>query len=68
VIDLAPLFRTFEIMNTREAGSARVGGQAAGPLPQARDARVTKVQDAPAQTPHRTQQQQRRRRPRFRPM
>ena len=40
VIDLAPLFRTFEIMQ---------------------------VQDAPAQTSHRPQQQ-RRRRPRFRPM
>jgi uncharacterized LabA/DUF88 family protein len=40
VIDLAPLFRTFEIMQ---------------------------VQDAPAQTSHRPQQQ-RRPRPRFRPM
>jgi uncharacterized LabA/DUF88 family protein len=66
VIDLAGLFRTFEIMNTRDAGGARVGGQAARPLAQARDARVTKVQDPPAQTSHGTQQQ-RRRRPRFRP-
>jgi uncharacterized LabA/DUF88 family protein len=42
VIDLAPLFRTFEIKQ---------------------------VQDAPAQVSHRTpQQQQRRRRPRFRPV
>jgi len=43
VIDLAPLFRTFEIKQ---------------------------VQDAPTQTPHRTQQQQqqRSRRPRFRPV
>src|SRR5947199_2310509 len=40
VIDLAPLFRTFEIKQ---------------------------VQDAPAQVSHRTQQQQPRRRPRFRP-
>src|SRR6266568_2607407 len=64
VIDLAPLFRTFEIMNTREGGRARVGGQAARSLARERDARVTKVQDAPAPISHRTQQQ-RRRRPRF---
>jgi uncharacterized LabA/DUF88 family protein len=63
VIDLAPLFRTFEIMNTREAGGARVSGQPVRSLAQARDA---KVQDAPAQMSHQTQQQ-RRRRPRFRP-
>ena len=67
VIDLAALFRTFEIINTREAGRASVGGQAAGPVARAQDARVTEVQDAPVQTPHRPQQQ-RRRRPRFRPM
>ena len=66
VIDLAPLFRTFEIMDTREAGRARVGGQAARSLARARDERVTKVQDAPAPISHGTQQQ-RRRRPRFRP-
>src|SRR5213592_217816 len=66
VIDLAPLFRTFEIMNTREAGRARVGGQAARSLARARDERATKVQDAPAPVSHRPQQ--RRRRPRFRPM
>jgi hypothetical protein len=53
VIDLAPLFRTFEIMNTRDAGRAR-------------DERATKVQAAPAPISHRTQQQ-RRRQPRFRP-
>jgi len=64
VIDLAPLFRTFEIMNTREGGRARVGGQAARSLARERDARVTKVQDAPAPTSHRTQQQ-RRGQPRF---
>src|SRR5216117_3691985 len=29
VIDLAPLFGTFELKNTREAGHTRVGGQAA---------------------------------------
>src|SRR2546422_11767440 len=67
VIDLAPLFRTFEIMNTRDAGRARVGGQAARSLARARDERVTKVQDASAPISHRTQQQ-RRHRPRFRPM
>jgi uncharacterized LabA/DUF88 family protein len=67
VIDLAPLFRTFEIMNTREAGRARVGGQAARSLARARDEQATKVQDSPAPISHRTQQQ-RRRRPRFRPI
>jgi uncharacterized LabA/DUF88 family protein len=63
VIDLAGLFRTFEIMNTRAPG----GGQAARSLAEARDQQATKVQDAPAPVPHRPQQQ-RRRRPRFRPM
>ena len=69
VIDLAPLFRTFEIMNTRDAGRARVGGEAARSLARARDARATKVQDAPAQTSHQRQSASggRRRRPRFRP-
>jgi uncharacterized LabA/DUF88 family protein len=67
VIDLAALFRTFEIINTREAGRASVGGQAARSVARAQDARVTEAQDAPAQTPRRPQQQ-RRRRPRFRPM
>src|SRR5438132_7528363 len=67
VIDLSGLFRTFEIMNTRDAGRARVGGQAARSLARARDERATKVQDAPAPISHRTQQQ-RRHRPRFRPM
>jgi uncharacterized LabA/DUF88 family protein len=66
VIELAPLFRTFEIMNTREAGRARVGGQAARSLARARDERVTKGQDAPVPISHGTQQQ-RRRRPQFRP-
>jgi uncharacterized LabA/DUF88 family protein len=69
VIDLAPLFRTFGIMNTREAGAARVGGQAARSLPRARDERVTKVQDAPAPISHHMQSASggRRPRPRFRP-
>jgi uncharacterized LabA/DUF88 family protein len=66
VIDLAQLFRTFEMMNRRDAGRARVGGQAARSLARARDERATKVQDATTPISHRTQQQ-RRRRPRFRP-
>jgi uncharacterized LabA/DUF88 family protein len=67
VIDLAALFRTFEIINTREAGRTSVSGQAARSVARAQDARVTEVQDAPAQIPRRPQQQ-RRRRPEFRPM
>ena len=51
VIDSAPLFRTFEMINMREAGQPQVAGEQARSLPQARDARVTKVQDAPAQDP-----------------
>src|SRR5262249_14087423 len=68
VIELAPLFVKFEIMNTRDAGCARVGGEAARSLARARDERVTKVQDAAQDVPTRTTQQQqpRRRRPRFR--
>ncbi len=67
VIDLAGLFRTFEITNTRDAGRAPGGGQAATSLAKARDQQATKVQDAPAPVSHRPQQQ-RRRRARFRPM
>src|SRR6266481_1292329 len=67
VIDLAGLFRTFEIINTRDVGCARVDGQATESPARARDERVIKVQEAEAPIPHRTQQQQRRRRPRFRP-
>ena len=66
VIDLAGLFRTFEMINTRDAGHARVGGEAARSLARARDERATKVQDAPAPAPERTQQR-RRSRPRFHP-
>jgi len=66
VIDLAALFRTFEIINTRDVGRARVDGQANESPARARDERVIKVQEAEAPIPHRTQQQ-RRRRPRFRP-
>ena len=69
VIDLAPLFRTFEIMNTRDSGQPRVGGQAAGSLARAPDERAGKVQDAPPPMSHRPQQQQQRRpRRRFRPI
>jgi uncharacterized LabA/DUF88 family protein len=67
VIDLGPLFRTFEMINTREAGRAEVAGQAASSPAGARDERVTKVQDAPVQMSHHRTHQQRRRRPRFRP-
>src|SRR6478672_5439745 len=67
VIDLAPLFRTFEMMSPRDAGRAPVGGQETRSQPPARDQQATKVQDAPAPVPHRPQQQ-RRRRPRFRPI
>ena len=66
VIDLAGLFRTFEITNTRDAGRPPGGGQAARSLAEARDQQATKVQDAPAPVSHRPQQ--RRGRPRFRPM
>jgi uncharacterized LabA/DUF88 family protein len=67
VIDLAPLFRTFEMINPREAGHAQAGGQATSPVSRPSDARVTKVHEAPAQTSHDRTRQQRRRRPRFRP-
>jgi uncharacterized LabA/DUF88 family protein len=70
VIDLAGLFRTFEITNTRDAGRAPAGGQAARSLAEARDQQATKVQDAPPPVSHRTQSASggRRRRPRFRPI
>ena len=67
VIDLAGLFRTFEIINTRDAGRAHAGGDSARSLARARDERATKVQDAPAPVPERTQQR-RGRRPRFHSM
>ncbi|HWN99698.1 MAG TPA: NYN domain-containing protein [Blastocatellia bacterium] len=70
VIDLAPLFRTFDIINTHDVGRARAAGPATRSPAGARDERPTKVQDARAQLPNRTprQQQQRGRRPRFRPV
>src|SRR5207249_8927310 len=52
VIDLASLFRTFEMINPREAGHAQAGGQATSPVSRPSDARVTKVDEAPAQTSH----------------
>ncbi len=69
VIDLATLFRTFEIMNPRDAGRAQPGGQVATRPARPRDERPPKVQNAPTEVSHQTQQQQqqRRRRPRFRP-
>jgi uncharacterized LabA/DUF88 family protein len=67
VIDLAPLFRTFEIMTPRESERTPVSAAAARSLAPARDARATKGQDAPAQIPRDRTHQQRGRRPRFRP-
>jgi uncharacterized LabA/DUF88 family protein len=67
VIDLASLFRTFDMTNTREAGRALEGGQAVRSLARAQNMGVTNVQDAPAQISHHRTHQQRRRRPRFRP-
>jgi uncharacterized LabA/DUF88 family protein len=67
VIDLTALFRTFEMINAREAGRATAGGQAVRSPSRAGDARVTNVQDAPAQISHHRPHQQRRRLPRFRP-
>ncbi len=67
VIDLSGLFRTFEMINTREPGRTPLGGQAARSPARTGDARVTKVQDASVQLSlHRTHQQPRRQ-PRFRP-
>jgi uncharacterized LabA/DUF88 family protein len=69
VIDLGGLFRTFEIMNARDTGPARAGGQATWSQAGTPDGRATEVPDALAPKSHPTQQQQRRRRrPRFRPV
>ena len=71
VIDLAPLFRTFEILNPREAGRARAGGQPARvqggltmPKP-GEDERVSKAQNSPLPTERVTGQRRRRRQFRF---
>ena len=66
VIDLTAFFRTFEMINTREAGRAPAGGQAVRSSARAADAQVTNVQDAPAQVSHHRTHQEHRRRPRFR--
>jgi uncharacterized LabA/DUF88 family protein len=68
VIDLAGLFRTFEMIDAREPARAPDSGQAARAPARARDGGVTNVQDAPAQTSQHRTHQQRRRRPRFRPI
>ncbi|HEX3419667.1 MAG TPA: NYN domain-containing protein [Candidatus Udaeobacter sp.] len=69
VIDLTDLFRTFEVINinTREAGCAPTGSQPVKSPARSEDARVTNVQDASAKISHHRTQQERRRRPRFRP-
>jgi uncharacterized LabA/DUF88 family protein len=67
VIDLSALFRTFEMVNTREETRSPADGQAVRSPARVGDARVTNVKDAPAQVSHHRTHQQRRRRPRFRP-
>jgi uncharacterized LabA/DUF88 family protein len=67
VIDLAGLFRTFEMIKPSEAGRTPAGDQATRSPARAGDARVINVQEAPAQTSHHRTHQSRRRRPRFRP-
>ena len=67
VIDLTALFRTFEMLNTREVERAPTGGQAVRSQVRTEDARIANVQDASAPTSHDRTHQQRRRRPRFRP-
>src|ERR1041385_6675388 len=67
VIDLTALFRTFEMINAREAGRAPASGQAVRSPARAGEARVTNVQDAPAQMSHHRTHRQRTRRPRLRP-
>jgi uncharacterized LabA/DUF88 family protein len=65
VIDLAGLFRTFEIINAREPGRAPASGHTARAPARPADTRAT--QDAPAQISRHRTHQQRRPRPRFRP-
>jgi uncharacterized LabA/DUF88 family protein len=67
VIDLAGLFRTFEMINPSEPRHAQPSAQAASSVPRPRDTRVAKVHEAPAQTSQHRTHQQRRRRQRFRP-
>src|SRR4029453_5082045 len=49
VIDLTALFRTFEMINAREPGRAPASAQPVKSPSRSGDARVTNVQDAPAQ-------------------
>jgi uncharacterized LabA/DUF88 family protein len=65
VIDLAGLFRTFEIINAREPARAPASGHAARAPARSEDARAT--QDVPAQISRHRTHQQRTRQPRFRP-
>ena len=67
VIDLAGLFRTFEMINAGEPGRAPESGQSGGVPARSADTRATKGQDAHAQTSQHGKHRQRRRRPRFRP-
>ena len=70
VIDLAGLFRTFDMINPSEPRRAPASGQAATAPARSGDGGVTKVQDAPPPVSHRPQSAsgRRRRRPRFRPI
>jgi len=67
VIDLTALFRTFEIINAREPGRTPASDHTARAPAPSEDARVTNVQDSPAQISQHRTHPQRRRRPRFRP-
>ena len=68
VIDLTALFRTFEMITTRESRRAPASVHAVkAPAQPSADGRETKAQDARAQTLHRRQQQSKRR-PRYRPV
>ena len=67
VIDLTALFRTFEMINASKSGRMPTSGHAARAPARSGDARVTNVQDAPAQMSHHRTNQQRRSGARFRP-
>src|ERR1700751_4556905 len=60
-IDLAGLFRTFEMINARDAGRAPTGGQPVRSPTRAEDARVANVQDLPTEISHDRTHQKRRR-------
>ena len=68
VIDLGDLFRTFEMINTREAARAPTSSPPVrSPARPTEARRVANVQDAPAEISHDRTHRPRRRRPRFRP-